>query len=185
MTVRWTTVDAVTAASKDHSGLSARVRQDISSSTTPRPVTTSTSAWSQVSAASNAIMREELSAATAHMVTSWSLMVAPAKLQVSYKDNMSVIWGQTFLNEMLFRNQMFSVSTDRSLAVLLVAKRSQIIANKVNFRPPQMRPVVSGSSIVTVDFDRATSRIYWADASQKKIWSSFQNGTDKKQVRWK
>lgn len=46
-----------------------------------------------------------------------------------------------------------------------------------------MRPVVSGSSIVTVDFDRITSRIYWADASQKKIWSAYQNGTDRREVR--
>lgn len=46
-----------------------------------------------------------------------------------------------------------------------------------------MRPVTSGSSIVTVDFDRVTSKIYWADASQKKIWSANQNGTDKVQVK--
>ncbi|TMS22387.1 Low-density lipoprotein receptor-related protein 2 [Larimichthys crocea] len=73
-------------------------------------------------------------------------------------------------------------ATDPLAAVLLVAKRSQIIANRINMRPPQMRPVISGSSIVTVDFDRMTSRIYWADASQKKIWSSFQNGTDRREV---
>uniref|UniRef100_A0A3Q3BE47 Low-density lipoprotein receptor-related protein 2-like n=1 Tax=Kryptolebias marmoratus TaxID=37003 RepID=A0A3Q3BE47_KRYMA len=66
-------------------------------------------------------------------------------------------------------------------AVLLVAKRSQIIANN-NMKPPQMHPVVSGSSIVTVDFDRVTSKIYWADASQKKIWSAYQNGTQKQEV---
>ncbi|CAG12634.1 unnamed protein product [Tetraodon nigroviridis] len=71
---------------------------------------------------------------------------------------------------------------DTQDAVLLIAKRSQIIANWVNKKPPQMKPVVSGSSIVTVDFDRVTSRIYWADASQKKIWSSYQNGTDKREV---
>ena len=46
-----------------------------------------------------------------------------------------------------------------------------------------MRPVASGSSIVTVDFDRSTSRIYWADATQKKIISAFQNGTDRREVR--
>lgn len=75
------------------------------------------------------------------------------------------------------------LSLDPLAAVLLVAKRSQIIANRINMRPPQMRPVISGSSIVTVDFDRMTSRIYWADASQKKIWSSFQNATDRREVR--
>lgn len=49
-------------------------------------------------------------------------------------------------------------------------------------KPPQMQPVVTGSSIVTVDFDRVTSRMYWADATQKKIWSAYQNGTDKQEV---
>ncbi|KAG7250028.1 hypothetical protein CRUP_037846, partial [Coryphaenoides rupestris] len=34
----------------------------------------------------------------------------------------------------------------------------------------------------TVDFDHATSRIFWADATQKKIWSSFENGTEKREV---
>lgn len=45
-----------------------------------------------------------------------------------------------------------------------------------------MRPVVSGSSIVTVDFDRMTSKIYWADATEKKIWSAYQNGTERQEV---
>lgn len=72
---------------------------------------------------------------------------------------------------------------DTQDAVLLIAKRNQIIANWVNKKPPQMNPVVSGSSIVTVDFDSVTSRIYWADASEKKIWSSYQNGTDKREVQ--
>ncbi|XP_054913786.1 low-density lipoprotein receptor-related protein 2 isoform X1 [Poeciliopsis prolifica] len=73
-------------------------------------------------------------------------------------------------------------ATDRHAAVLLVAKRSQILANRLIMRPPLIRPVVTGSSIVTVDFDRETSRIYWADATQKKIWSAFQNGTEKREV---
>ncbi|TDG98033.1 hypothetical protein EPR50_G00214030 [Perca flavescens] len=73
-------------------------------------------------------------------------------------------------------------AADSLAAVLLVAKRSQIIANHINMKPPEMRPVISGSSIVTVDFDRITSRIYWADASQKKIWSAYQNGTDRREV---
>lgn len=45
-----------------------------------------------------------------------------------------------------------------------------------------MSPVVSGSSIVTVDFDRVTDKIYWADATEKKIWSSYQNGTERQEV---
>lgn len=49
-------------------------------------------------------------------------------------------------------------------------------------RPPLIHPLVSGSSIVTVDFDHVTSRIYWADASQKKIMSSYDNGTDIREV---
>ena len=68
------------------------------------------------------------------------------------------------------------------LAVLLVAERSQIIANRVFIRPPQLHPLVTGSSIVSVDFDRSTSRIYWADASQKNILSAYQNGTDGREV---
>ncbi|XP_076154846.1 low-density lipoprotein receptor-related protein 2 [Alosa pseudoharengus] len=67
-------------------------------------------------------------------------------------------------------------------AVLLVTKRSQIIADRINFRPPVIQPIVSGSSIVTVDFDRVSKRIFWADVSQKMIWSAFQNGTDKRKV---
>lgn len=81
------------------------------------------------------------------------------------------------------RKQDICLPLDPGAATLLVAKRSQIIANRINMRPPLLRPVVSGSSIVTVDFDRVTSRIYWADASQKKIWSAFQNGTDRREVR--
>lgn len=71
---------------------------------------------------------------------------------------------------------------DPVAAVLLVAKRSQIIANHIYAKPPLVTPVASGSGIVSVDFDRATSRIFWADATQKKIWSSFENGTEKREV---
>jgi len=67
-------------------------------------------------------------------------------------------------------------------AVLLVAKRSQIIANHIHAKPPLVTPVASGLGIVSVDFDHATSRIFWADATQKKIWSSFENGTEKREV---
>ncbi|CAB1312135.1 unnamed protein product, partial [Coregonus sp. 'balchen'] len=73
-------------------------------------------------------------------------------------------------------------ATDPTAATLLVASRSQIISSKVNLQPPLIRPVVSGSDIVTVDFDRLTSRIYWADVSLKKIFTSFQNGTDRREV---
>ncbi|KAG9350071.1 hypothetical protein JZ751_026424, partial [Albula glossodonta] len=67
-------------------------------------------------------------------------------------------------------------------AILLITKRSQIISNNIKHRPTIIRPVVTGSSIITVDFDRVTNRIYWADASQKKIWSAWQNGTDRREV---
>lgn len=90
---------------------------------------------------------------------------------------------QTKQNSNVGGKQALFLPLDPLAAVLLVAKRSQIIANRINMKPPQMRPVISGSGIVTVDFDRVTSRIYWADASQKKIWSAYQNGTDKRQVR--
>lgn len=77
---------------------------------------------------------------------------------------------------------MFFLPLDPLAAVLLVAKRSQIVADRINRRPPLIVPVISGSGIVSVDFDRVTSRIYWADASQKKIWSAYQNGTDRREV---
>ncbi|XP_051771492.1 low-density lipoprotein receptor-related protein 2 [Ctenopharyngodon idella] len=67
-------------------------------------------------------------------------------------------------------------------ALLLVARRSQIVANRIYFRPPLVNPVVSGVSIVAVDFDDVNKRVYWGDSSEKMIYSSFQNGTDKKQV---
>ncbi|XP_015230707.1 PREDICTED: low-density lipoprotein receptor-related protein 2-like [Cyprinodon variegatus] len=73
-------------------------------------------------------------------------------------------------------------ATDRHTAMLLVAKRSQIMVNRIAMRPPVIYPVATGSNIVTVDFDRETYRIYWADAIQKKIWSAFQNGTEKREV---
>lgn len=46
-----------------------------------------------------------------------------------------------------------------------------------------MSPVITGLSIVTVDFDSVTSKIYWADTKEKKIWSAYQNGTGKQAVR--
>uniref|UniRef100_A0A6Q2Z9A5 Low-density lipoprotein receptor-related protein 2 n=1 Tax=Esox lucius TaxID=8010 RepID=A0A6Q2Z9A5_ESOLU len=73
-------------------------------------------------------------------------------------------------------------AADSAAATLLVTKRSQIISSKVNLRPPLIHPVVSGSDIVTVDFDHLTDRIYWADTSLKKIYTSFLNGTDIREV---
>lgn len=71
---------------------------------------------------------------------------------------------------------------DQLAAALLVAERSQITLKLINYNPPPMYPVVGGSSITALDFDSATSRIYWADSLEKKIWSAFRNGTDKKEV---
>uniref|UniRef100_W5N103 Low-density lipoprotein receptor-related protein 2 n=1 Tax=Lepisosteus oculatus TaxID=7918 RepID=W5N103_LEPOC len=68
-------------------------------------------------------------------------------------------------------------------ALLLVTRRNQIISDNISAQPNIIQPVIlGGSDIVAVDFDRVTSRIYWADASQKKIWSALQNGTDTKEV---
>lgn len=67
-------------------------------------------------------------------------------------------------------------------ALLLVARRSQLIANRINFRPQIIQPIASGVSIVTVDFDSVSKRVYWGDAYYNMIYSSFQNGTDRKQV---
>lgn len=83
------------------------------------------------------------------------------------------------------QNKNTILFSDPLSAVLLVAKRSQIVADKINRRPPLIQPIVTGQSIVTVDFDKATSKIYWADATEKKIWSANQDGTEWKEVRKK
>jgi len=35
---------------------------------------------------------------------------------------------------------------------------------------------------VAIDFDSITDRIFWSDTTQDKIWSAYQNGTDRKIV---
>lgn len=77
----------------------------------------------------------------------------------------------------------FVLISDPLSAVLLVAKRSQIIADRINRRPPLIHPIVTGANIVAVDFDKATSKVYWADSSEKKILSAYQNGTGWQEVR--
>lgn len=79
----------VMAASKDLLGLSARVHQ-VFSSTTQRPARTLTSVRSPDSAASSVTTREGASGATAQRATSWSLMDAPAKPQVSNKITLEI-----------------------------------------------------------------------------------------------
>lgn len=67
-------------------------------------------------------------------------------------------------------------------ALLLVARRSQLIANRISLRPQIIQPIASGVSIVTVDFDSVSKRVYWGDVNYNMIYSSFQNGTDRKPV---
>lgn len=35
---------------------------------------------------------------------------------------------------------------------------------------------------MAIDFDSITDRIFWSDTTQDKIWSAYQNGTDRKIV---
>uniref|UniRef100_A0A803W429 EGF-like domain-containing protein n=1 Tax=Ficedula albicollis TaxID=59894 RepID=A0A803W429_FICAL len=42
--------------------------------------------------------------------------------------------------------------------------------------------VRDGTNIVAIDFDSITDRIFWSDTTQDKIWSAYQNGTDRKIV---
>lgn len=35
---------------------------------------------------------------------------------------------------------------------------------------------------MAIDFDSISDRIFWSDTTQDKIWSAYQNGTDRKVV---
>ncbi|KAG8510408.1 Low-density lipoprotein receptor-related protein 2 [Galemys pyrenaicus] len=66
---------------------------------------------------------------------------------------------------------------------LLVASESQIIVDSIT---PQFQNIYSltqeGSRIVAIDFDSVNELVFWSDGTQGKIWSAFQNGTDRKVI---
>lgn len=37
---------------------------------------------------------------------------------------------------------------------------------------------------MAIDFDSITGRIFWSDITEDKIWSAYQNGTDRKIVSY-
>lgn len=77
---------------------------------------------------------------------------------------------------------LFSSWTE-SESLLLVASQSQLIAGNITRQGYFIYPVIQhGSHIVAVDFDSVSGRIFWSDGTQGKIWSAFQNGTDRKLV---
>ncbi|XP_069472259.1 low-density lipoprotein receptor-related protein 2 isoform X2 [Ambystoma mexicanum] len=63
---------------------------------------------------------------------------------------------------------------------LLVASRSQIVAANITTQGHNIYALVrNGRNIVAIDFDSVTNRIYWSDTTQDKIWSAYENGTDR------
>lgn len=76
------------------------------------------------------------------------------------------------------------VFADTGNFLLLAASRNQIVANNITSQSQHVYSLVrDGTNIVAIDFDSVTERIFWSDTSQDKIWSAFQNGTDRKIVR--
>ncbi|XP_043344111.1 low-density lipoprotein receptor-related protein 2 isoform X2 [Cervus canadensis] len=68
-------------------------------------------------------------------------------------------------------------------SLILVASQSQLIAGNITQQGYFIYPVIQhGSHIVAVDFDSVSGRIFWSDGTQGKIWSAFQNGTDRKLI---
>uniref|UniRef100_A0A8C0IK70 Low-density lipoprotein receptor-related protein 2 n=1 Tax=Chelonoidis abingdonii TaxID=106734 RepID=A0A8C0IK70_CHEAB len=67
--------------------------------------------------------------------------------------------------------------------LLLVASRNQIVVDNITSQSHSIYSLVrDGRNIVAIDFDSVTDRIYWSDTTQDKIWSAYQNGTDRKIV---
>ncbi|XP_059560178.1 low-density lipoprotein receptor-related protein 2 [Myotis daubentonii] len=74
------------------------------------------------------------------------------------------------------------VTASESL-LLLVASQNQIIADNITSQVHNIYALIEGGShIVAVDFDSVSGRVFWSDGTQGKIWSAFQNGTDRKVV---
>lgn len=77
----------------------------------------------------------------------------------------------------------FSSLTASESLLLLVASQNQIIADNITSQVHNIYALIEGGShIVAVDFDSVSGRVFWSDGTQGKIWSAFQNGTDRKVV---
>ncbi|KAM9664148.1 low-density lipoprotein receptor-related protein 2 [Trichechus inunguis] len=67
--------------------------------------------------------------------------------------------------------------------LLLVASQNKIVADNITSHIHNIYSLVqNGSHIVAIDFDSISGRIFWSDVIQDKIWSAFQNGTDRKVI---
>lgn len=78
---------------------------------------------------------------------------------------------------------VFSSWTGSESLLLLVASQNQIVADNITSQVHNIYSVVrNGSHIVALDFDSISGRVFWSDGSQGKIWSAFQNGTDRRVV---
>lgn len=77
----------------------------------------------------------------------------------------------------------FSSWTGSESLLLLVASQNQILADNITSQFHNIYSIVqNGSHIVALDFDSISGRVFWSDGSQGKIWSAFQNGTDRRVV---
>ena len=77
----------------------------------------------------------------------------------------------------------FSFWTASESLLLVVANQNQLIADNITKSMDHMRALIQdGSHIVAVDFDSVRGRIFWSDKTLGKIFSAFQNGTDRKPV---
>ncbi|XP_023355035.1 low-density lipoprotein receptor-related protein 2 isoform X2 [Sarcophilus harrisii] len=67
--------------------------------------------------------------------------------------------------------------------LLLVTSRNQIVADNITSQGDNIYSLIrDGEHIVAIDFDSLSGRIFWSDIRQDKIWSAFQNGTDRKVI---
>ncbi|XP_048809593.1 low-density lipoprotein receptor-related protein 2 isoform X5 [Lagopus muta] len=67
--------------------------------------------------------------------------------------------------------------------LLLVASRNQIVVDNITSQSHSIYSLIrDGRNIVAIDFDSISDRIFWSDTTQDKIWSAYQNGTDRKIV---
>ncbi|XP_059822369.1 low-density lipoprotein receptor-related protein 2a isoform X1 [Hypanus sabinus] len=71
--------------------------------------------------------------------------------------------------------------SDSTHVQLMVASRGHLVSETIDVRPLTIQSVIrDGRNIVAIDFDSKTGRIYWSDVTEDKVWSAFQNGTDRK-----
>ncbi|XP_072435638.1 low-density lipoprotein receptor-related protein 2a isoform X2 [Chiloscyllium punctatum] len=72
-------------------------------------------------------------------------------------------------------------ASDTTNVLIMVTSRDQIVSDNISAHPHVIQSVIrDGRNIVAIDFDSITGRIYWSDVSQDKVWSAFENGTDRK-----